>query len=78
MECVYSAKKRTNFLINKYSLPVSALYRRPLILYMKHFFLYSKNLEIIKHNKLIAFFILLYQPPPPGENLAATAVGGIL
>ena len=31
---------------------VCTLYRRPLTLYMMYFFLYPRNLDIIKYNKL--------------------------
>ena len=63
---VLSAEIRVHFIFNRKEivhvsthyyqstppLPVRILYTRPLTLYMMYFFLYPRNLDIIKYNKL--------------------------
>ena len=45
--------------------PACSLYRTLLTLHVMYFFLYPRNLDIIKYTKLNAFFILLVPPTFP-------------
>ena len=74
---VYSAKKRTNFYRKQMCVPISitvqplqlcAHYGRPLTLYMMCFFLYPRNLDIMKYYTKLTAFLILFLLSPQNKN----------